>query len=113
MSARIAPDPVGPVYGATADFNSRSLRAEVQATERPAVSNIQASSDASATTSAPAIETLPEMPPPAPPPGAAFATALISGQLSPKPTTEQEIQLRLGSAKPPAQASLPITNLLV
>ena len=46
------------------------------------------------------------MPPPAPPPGAAFAVALITGQLPPRPTSERELQMRLGSADLPAQGSL-------
>jgi len=46
------------------------------------------------------------MPPPAPPPGAAFAVALITGQLPPRPTSERELQRRLGSADLPAQGSL-------
>ena len=49
---------------------------------------------------------LPAMPPPAPPPGAAFAVALITGQLPPRPTSERELMMRLGSADLPAQGSL-------
>jgi len=53
------------------------------------------------------------MPPPAPPPGAAFAVALITGQLPPKPTSERELLMRLGSADLPAQGSLALHDRLV
>lgn len=39
--------------------------------------------------------------PPPPRPGDAFAAAIISGQLSPRPTTPQELQRRLGAWTPP------------
>ena len=44
-----------------------------------------------------------ERPAPPPParPGDAFAAAVISGQLSPRPTTPQELQRRLGAWTPP------------
>ncbi|MGN6486487.1 MAG: hypothetical protein ACTHLT_01540 [Devosia sp.] len=53
------------------------------------------------------------MPAPAPPPGAAFAVALITGQLPPRPTSEHELQMRLGSAELPAQGSLALHDRLV
>ncbi|MBL8593113.1 MAG: hypothetical protein JNK01_10535 [Devosia sp.] len=53
------------------------------------------------------------MPAPPPPPGSAFAAALLSGQLPPKPTSDREIILRLGSADLPAQGSLALHDRLV
>ncbi|WP_417309574.1 hypothetical protein [Devosia sp.] len=110
MSARIAPDPVGPAFGTTADFSSRTLRGDAQLTERTAVSAAKSTDEASAS---PAVESLPEVPPPASPPGEAFAVALISGQLPPRPASEREVQLRLGSAEPPAQSALPLMDKLI
>ncbi len=41
--------------------------------------------------------------PPAAPPGEAFAAAVISGQLAPRPLTAEELRHRLGAAwQPPA-----------
>ena len=42
-----------------------------------------------------------------------IAAALISGQLPPKPTSERELQMRLGSAELPAQGSLALRDRLV
>ncbi len=101
MSARIAPEPVSAAVGSAVKFRSRPAGSDSayqqqpdQGTNKPA--------------DAPAQQTLPirEAPPPPPPPGAAFAVALISGQLPPRPTSEREIIMRLGSADLPSQGSL-------
>lgn len=45
-------------------------------------------------------------PPPPTPPGEAFAAAVISGQLAPKPVTPEELRQRLGSAWQPPTSPL-------
>jgi hypothetical protein len=109
MSARIAPEPVRSGFGAVADFRSRTALGylgdpiDQHAQDNPAEPQQRQ----------PAHPQLPPMPPPAPPPGAAFAVALITGQLPPKPTSERELQMRLGSAELPAQGSLALHDRLV
>lgn len=44
---------------------------------------------------------LPPLPPPPDPPGTAYVAAVLSGALSPKPTSAQEIFLRVGEWTPP------------
>jgi hypothetical protein len=53
-----------------------------------------------------AADILPPLPTPPDPPGSAFAVALLTGQLLPRPTSVREMQMRLGSAQLPAQGSL-------
>lgn len=102
MSARIAPEPISNGYAATADFRSRSVRGDSGAAVDP---QAQGNSGRQPQQQI-AQPQLPAMPPPPPPPGAAFAVALITGQLPPRPTSERELQMRLGSADLPAQGSL-------
>jgi len=101
MSARIAPEPVSAAVGSAVNFRSRPAGNDSAPQQQPDHS-------ASSTSAAPAQQTLPirEAPPPPPAPGAAFAVALISGQLPPRPTSEREIIMRLGSADLPSQGSL-------
>jgi hypothetical protein len=44
---------------------------------------------------------LPPLPPPPDPPGTAYVAAVLSGALSPKPTSAQEVFLRVGEWAPP------------
>jgi hypothetical protein len=99
MSARIAPEPIHSGLGAIADYRSRSLLGDSYSGPEP---------DAPPPPPAPTpiSETLPPLPTPPAPPGSAFAAALLSGQLPPKPRSEREMLLRLGSAELPAQGSL-------
>ena len=107
MSARIAPEPVRSGFGAVADFRSRTaLGYSGESIDQHAQDNPQQQQR-------PAQPQPPAMPPPAPPPGAAFAVALITGQLPPKPKSERELQMRLGSAELPAQGSLALHDRLV
>ena len=109
MSARIAPEPISSGYSAPADYRPRTARGDSgapvdqQAQGRKGTSPQQQVAQAQ----------LPAMPPPAPPPGAAFAVALITGQLPPRPTSERELMMRLGSADLPAQGSLALHDRLV
>lgn len=106
MSARIAPEPINTGLGAVADFRSRTL-----------LGNTHSGSDQPDAPPPPPQQTLAQILPPLPtpprPPGSAFAAALLAGQLPPKPTSEREIILRLGSADLPAQGSLALHDRLV
>ena len=99
MSARIAPEPISSGLGAVADYRSRTL-----------LGDSHMGSDHQDAPPPPPQHTLaqllPPLPAPPPPPGSAFAAALLAGQLPPKPTSDREIILRLGSADLPAQGSL-------
>ena len=109
MSARIAPEPISAAVGSAVNYRSRPASSDSAPQQQP---------DHTATNAAaapPAQHALPikEAPPPPPPPGAAFAVALISGQLPPRPTSEREIMMRLGSADLPSQGSLALHDRLV
>jgi hypothetical protein len=105
MSARIAPEPINGGFNTVADYRpwtvpGDSRHASQQGPEHGA-------RDAAPFLQLPAAQPqLPALPPLVRPPGAAFAVALISGQLPPRPTSEREIQMRLGSTDLPAQGSL-------
>ena len=108
MSARIAPEPISTGFSAVADHRPRTVRSDS--------STLPQQSQGSGTPSQQqqsAQSQLAQLAPPAPPPGAAFAVALISGQLPPRPTSERELQMRLGSADLPAQGSLALHDRLV
>lgn len=105
MSARIAPEPISTGLGAVADYRSRAASRDsgASAREQPQQQTEPPSPQQQAM----------QLPLPVPPPGAAFAVALISGQLPPKPTSERELIQRLGSADLPAQGSLALHDRLV
>jgi hypothetical protein len=111
MSARIAPEPISTGLGAIGDYRSRTLLGDSRRSVDQQDAPPPQPQPQPATTSA--AEHLPPIPAPPPPPGSAFAAALLSGQLSPKPTSEREIILRLGSAELPAQGSLALHDRLV
>ena len=106
MSARIAPEPIKAGVSAAADYRLRTARDDSEQPGRNEGSPQPQQQPA-------AQPQLPAVPLPAPPPGAAFAVALITGQLPPKPTSERELQMRLGSADLPAQGSLALHDRLV
>ena len=101
MSARTALEPISNGIGTVSGYRSRTVRSDSGAT-------IEQQKGSSSPQAQPQQPSQPQitMPPPAPPPGAAFAVALITGQLPPRPTSERELQMRLGSADLPAQGSL-------
>ena len=107
MSARIAPERISTGLGAVGDYRSRSLLGN------PSPQPEQHEPIAPAPAQEALAEVLPPLPAPPPPPGSAFATALLSGQLPPRPKSEREIILRLGSADLPAQGSLALHDRLV
>lgn len=96
MVARIAPSPITtPV--AIGDMPAHAAESRVVLEQR----HQQLSADTSSHEQ-PHPEAASPVPPSAPP-GEAFAAAVISGQLSPRPTTTAELRQRLGSAwEPPA-----------
>jgi hypothetical protein len=107
MSARIAPDPISMGLWAICDYRSRTLHGDSYAApDHPDAPSLLPPQNTLA-------QTLPPLPAPPPAPGSAFAAALLSGQLPPKPRSEREIILRLGSADLPAQGSLALHDRLV
>ena len=111
MSARIAPEPINGGSGAVADYRSRTVRGDSQS--RAGRQAPEDEPDTLVEEQAPDLRgRLPVAAPP-PPSGAAFAAALITGQLPPRPVSEREIQLQLGSADLPAQGSLALHDRLV
>lgn len=108
MSARIAPEPIKSQSRAVADFRSRTALGDSGGRTRR-----QDHAEDDAAQQEAAEPQLALVPAPAPPPGAAFAVALITGQLPPRPTSEHELQMRLGSAELPAQGSLALHDRLV
>ena len=106
MSARIAPEPINTGLGAVADYRSRTLLGDSRnGSDQPDTPPPPSQNSAA--------HLLPPLPAPPPPPGSAFAAAILSGQLPPKPTSDREIILRLGSADLPAQGSLALHDRLV
>jgi len=105
MSARIAPEPISTGLGAVGDYRSRSLLGN---SYQPPEHDLPTAPADEALAAAP--QNLPPLPAPPAPAGSAFAVALLSGQLPPKPTSEREVILRLGSADLPAQGSLALTD---
>lgn len=93
MSARIAPEPVSSVIASAPDFRSRTHTAD---TSQPGTRPGGPAAEREAEVRIPDV--LPPLPLPPDPPGMMFAAAVMSGALSPRPVTPQEIFLRLGSA---------------
>jgi len=109
MSARIAPEPI---QASVASLGTRpSLFDSLAKSPAPAETTNQAEPQARPKPAQ--KQGLDPLPAPPPPPGSVFAVALLSGQLSPKPTSEREIMQRLGSAKLPAQGSLALRDRVV
>ena len=118
MSASFAPEPVGTVNVSVPDFRSRSQLGDTSnaATGRTTVSNTNAPAPAPGE---PQVFSTPDMPdalaplphPPAPP-GTAFAAAVLSGALAPRPESAAEIFLRLGgSGWSPPDSDLRLADL--
>jgi hypothetical protein len=94
MSARIAPEPVSSVIASAPDFRSRAHTADTShpGGTRPGGPMPEPEAESRVP------EVLPPLPLPPDPPGMMFAAAVMSGALSPRPVTPQEVFLRLGSA---------------
>jgi hypothetical protein len=106
MSARIAPEPVSAGSHVVGDYRPRTTKGDSPTadTTTTASGSRQHSMQLQKTSSA--ADILPPLPTPPKPPGSAFAVALMTGQLQPRPTSVREMQMRLGSAELPAQGSL-------
>ena len=106
MSARIAPEPIQANVAGTG-YRPTLFDSMTKSPPQPTPPDTTSKAESSAPTG------LAPLPAPLAPPGSVFAVALLSGQLSPKPTSEREIMQRLGSAKLPAQGSLALRDLVV
>lgn len=108
MSARIAPEPIGPVT-TTPEFRPRPTAGEqqvVSAAEGPT----SAGGDGPKAPGERFADVLPPLPPPPDPPGTMFAAAVVSGALSPRPQTVEELILRLGTAWSPPDSELRLAD---
>ena len=103
MSARIAPDPISATISTSLGFQPRTSSGDAG---QPAAGHRSGNFSApyQSGPSAPearAADILPPLPPPPDPPGTAYVAAVLSGALSPKPTSAREIFLRVGEWTPP------------
>ena len=105
MSARIAPEPISPAAAAP-DARPRATRGEPHAVAGLASAKPQEELEPGKRFA----DVLPPLPPPPDPPGTMFAAALVSGALSPRPQTHQELLLRLGSAWSPPDSPLRLAD---
>lgn len=105
MSARSAPEPVGTALATAADHRPRSFATESQVAR--VLGNAAAADGEAASRLA---DTPPPLPLPPDPPGTMFAAAVMAGALPPKPTTPEEIFLRLGSAWQPPESDLRLAD---
>jgi hypothetical protein len=116
MSANFAPEPVGTVSVSIPDFRSRSQLGDTSnvASGRTTVSSSNAPAPVPGEPQAFSTPDMHDVLPPLPnPPGTAFAAAVISGALSPKPETPEEIFLRLGNASwSPTESGLRLADLV-
>lgn len=126
MSARIAPDTIGLVAAMAVDYRPpapASSGREVSPAASNAPVNSQPRSETapradrseqarSATTapSSAAAEKAPPPPPPSEQPGADYVRAVISGELAPRPTTAQELFVRVGTSWTPPESEYRLTE---
>lgn len=100
MVARIAPSPIASSIAIgdvmTLATESPAARAERYGQSPPSAEQRRTDQQAPVA----------EAPPPPTPPGEAFAAAVISGQLAPKPVTPEELRQRLGAAWQPPNSPL-------
>lgn len=103
VSARIAPDAMVTALSSASEYRAKLSVGDVRVdAQKPAEASSTESHANTREDNSPVLPPLPEQPQP---PGAAFAVALISGQLPPRPRTEAELQMRLGSADLPTQGT--------
>ncbi|MDP1730992.1 MAG: hypothetical protein Q8L54_07415 [Devosia sp.] len=95
MSARIAPDPISAAISTAPDFRSRTMTGDSQLLAAGHHSG-NLGTDEPAAPENRAADILPPLPPPPDPPGTAYVVAVLSGALSPRPTSMQEVLLRTG-----------------
>lgn len=108
MSARIAPEPALSALKSVGDYRQRQIGGEASRPTGGSSAQQSLSLEPQPKQEKPEPVTFP----PVEQPGAAFAVALITGQLPPRPRSERELQMRLGSADLPAQGTLPLHDRL-
>lgn len=96
----IAPEPISAAIPSGAERQSR-MAAGAQSESAPAVVSASNKSEVFPSMREALSEILPPLPPPPDPPGTAYVAAVLSGALSPKPTTAREVFLRVGEWTPP------------
>jgi hypothetical protein len=79
----------------------RQPRMATGAPPQPAPSESAAKGDAFPMLKESLADILPPLPAPPDPPGTAYVAAVLSGALAPKPTSAQEVYLRVGEWAPP------------
>lgn len=95
MVARIAPSPIAsPV--AIGDAMAHAAESGAKLAERKSPAGFAIGDQ----------QHVADVPPPPSPPGEAFAAAVISGQLAPKPLTPEELRQRLGASWQPPSSPL-------
>jgi hypothetical protein len=104
MSARIALDSVGTALAA-ADNRPWSFAVEANEVE-PVPANAAAADEGAARVA----HSLPPLPLAPDPPGTMFAAAVMAGALPPRPTTPEEVFLRLGRAWQPPESQLHLAD---
>lgn len=110
MTVRIAPEPIGNVSTGLPDNRPRPAPVGRRPSAAPEASDSYAAHAAAAAPSA-----APE-PPPLPerdPPGTAYVLAVLSGALSPRPTSLQELFVRTGSGWVPPDSEYRLTDKLI
>lgn len=123
MSARIAPEPIAATAAVFADYRPAVVTGAVQ--ESAATSNggdaTKAQANLSSGVKTPESDRALELPteevalsvqpPPSPEPsGAAYVRAVISGALSPRPTSAQELFARVGTGWVPPESEYRLTD---
>lgn len=92
----IAPEPVSAANVAGAERKPR-----VAAVAASDSATADASGQSSGAQRGQLADVLPPLPPPPDPPGTAYVAAVLSGALSPKPVTPQQVYQRTGEWTPP------------
>jgi hypothetical protein len=107
MSARIAPEPISPAT-AVPDLRTRTAPSEPGGV--PVVGDAGKTTHQDLQPGERFADVLPPLPAPPDPPGTMFAAALVSGALSPRPETPQELLLRLGTSWSPPDSDLRLAD---
>lgn len=126
MSARIAPDTIGLVAAMAVDYRphapassgrevSPAVPAQGAAPQLRTDAAVGAERPERSETSAPtasnaASEKAPPPPPPSEQPGADYVRAVIAGELAPRPTTAQELFVRVGTSWTPPESEYRLTE---
>jgi hypothetical protein len=116
MSARIAPDSIASVAAVYTEYRPVVATPEVVPVEaasapkeRPPFADMgkisaEVSGAISGTVEASSPDPIPPAPLPVEPPGSAYVRAVISGALSPRPTSAQELFTRVGTGWVPPES---------